>query len=829
MLIFKSILPSAAMKTWRIAQTGRALFPMVAVLIIAGSTLAGDAGPSWVTRALRERSVAVLRKVMNGEERWAKVHAAEYLLEAGYPEGIREAFLAEASIYGNEPQYRIGIWRVLARAADSEQEQAKWIGKIRDVFVDATAPDRPHAAETLAKLNYKLLDSEIAAAEAAADSKKFGLAPCATWILANSGRPNAEARLAAFFESPNVDIRCDAAYGFRHLQSISGGACEKLLAAVEREAKKARARVFVVAAAAVHGSADNPTLKAELLRFAEHGTPDEKCQACQTLAQIGNNSDLPLLVRFLDDANADFRATAAVAILRIERRSTHFLASWDWVVIAIYAVVVLAVGWYYSRITKTQEDYLLGNRQMRPSMVGISLFASLISTISYLSWPGEIIKNGPMIMCCLLAYPLIGLVVGWFIVPFIMRLKVTSAYEILELRLGSGVRTLGSLLFLLLRLMWMSVIVYATSSKVLIPLFGLDPRFTPVVCAALAAMTIIYTAMGGLRAVVVTDVIQAAILFGAAIATIITITVCLGGVQAWWPTEWPAYWPKPVYGYDPSARVTMFGAVLAQFTWYICTSASDQIAIQRYLSTRDAKSARTVLFISLAADVLVSCILATVGLGLLAYFHAYPHLLPDGENVLADSDKLFPQFIMIGLPVGISGLVVAGLLACAMSALAAGINSTCSVITVDILDRLRGTNTMADSRRVGQLKYVSILVGVTVVALSLLVNMVHGNLLEVAYKVVNLLTAPLAGLFFLAVFVPWARGFGAMIGAACGLIVVVAVSYWMEITGRPGISFLWAMPLSLGTEVGVGAMVSLIPISRRSTVPLPIQEMDVSE
>ena len=199
----------------------------------------------------------------------------------------------------------------------------------------------------------------------------------------------------------------------------------------------------------------------------------------------------------------------------------------------------------------------------------------------------------------------------------------------------------------------------------------------------------------------------------------------------------------------------MFGAMLAQFTWYICTSASDQIAIQRYLSTRDAKSARTVLFISLGADVLVSCILATVGLGLLAYFHAYPHLLPDGENVLADSDKLFPQFIMIGLPVGISGLVVAGLLACAMSAPAAGINSTCSVITVDILDRLRGKNTMADSRRIGQLKYVSILVGVTVVALSLLVNMVHGNLLEVAYKVVNLLTAPLAGLFFLAMFVPW--------------------------------------------------------------------------
>jgi SSS family solute:Na+ symporter len=483
-------------------------------------------------------------------------------------------------------------------------------------------------------------------------------------------------------------------------------------------------------------------------------------------------------------------------------------------------MVVLAVGWHFSRITKTREDYLLGNRQMRPLMVGISLFASLISTISYLAWPGEIIKNGPMMMSTLLAYPLIGLVVGRLIIPYIMRLKVTSAYEILDLRLGASVRTLGSLLFLVLRLLWMSVIVYATSSKVLIPLLGLDPRLTPVVCAALAAMTIIYTAMGGLRAVVFTDVIQAAILFGAAVATVVTVTVCLGGVHAWWPSHWPAYWPEPVYGYDPSARVTMFGAMLATFTWYICTSASDQIAIQRYLATRDAKAARTVLNISLGADVLVSCILAAVGFGLLAYFRANPHLLPDGQTVLGDSDKLFIQFIMVGLPVGVSGLVVAGLLACAMSALSAGINSTSSVITIDILDRLRGKNALTESGRVRQVQYVSVFVGAMVVSFSLFVNMVHGNLLEVAYKVVNLLTAPLAGLFFLAMFVPWARGLGAMVGAACGLSVVVTINYWTEMTGESGISFLWAMPLSLVTEVGVGALVSLIPIGRRSTVSL---------
>jgi SSS family solute:Na+ symporter len=570
----------------------------------------------------------------------------------------------------------------------------------------------------------------------------------------------------------------------------------------------------------MHTPADGSDwLAAELAHFAAGGNREEKVEACQTLADVGGPAALAPLTRLLDATDSDARATAAYAILKIGRRAGHHLVPWDWAVIAVYALGMLSVGWYYSRRTKTREQYLLGDRQMRPLMVGISLFASLISTISYLAWPGEVIKYGPMMMIgTVLAYPLIGVVVGWLMIPFIMRLRVTSAYEILELRLGPGVRTLGSLLFLCLRLMWMSVIVYATTSRVLVPLLGLDPSRTPLVCAILAFVTIAYTAMGGLRAVVITDLIQSAILLGAAIITVMVINASLGGVHAWWPSGWLAHWPALQFGYAPGARVTVFGAMLATFTWYVCTSASDQIAIQRYLATRDAKAARTVLFISLVADTVVSSILALVGLGLFAYFQAFPHLLPANQTVLGDSDKLFSQFIVTGLPVGLSGLVVAGLLACAMSALSAGINSTCSVITIDVLDRLPGGKKRAAGDGVKSLKYVSVFVGIVVVLLSLLVNMVHGNLLEVCYKVVNLLTAPLAGLFFLAMFVPWARSFGTMVGAACGLAVVIRVSYWHEFMGVQGISFLWAMPLSLVVEVGVGALVSLIPIGRRGTL-----------
>ena len=116
--------------------------------------------------------------------------------------------------------------------------------------------------------------------------------------------------------------------------------------------------------------------------------------------------------------------------------------------------------------------------------------------------------------------------------PQIMKLQVTSAYEILESRLGLSVRMLGAVIFLSLRLLWMAAILYATTSKVLVPILGLDQSVTLPLCAILGVITIIYTSMGGLRAVVLTDVIQTVILLGAAILVLVLCTRALGGVSA---------------------------------------------------------------------------------------------------------------------------------------------------------------------------------------------------------------------------------------------------------------------------------------------------------
>lgn len=488
--------------------------------------------------------------------------------------------------------------------------------------------------------------------------------------------------------------------------------------------------------------------------------------------------------------------------------SAERLGALDWTVLVGYFVLMLAIGWYYSFRSKTAEDYLLGGRTMKPWAVGLSLFATLLSTISYLSWPGETIQHGPMVLASLAAYPFIAIVVCLWLIPHFMTLHVTSAYELLESRLGLGVRMLGATLFLTLRLLWMAVIIDTTTSVVLLPMLGLDESATPYLCLIVGVVTVIYTSMGGIRAVVVTDVVQTFILLGGALVALGLITWKLGGVDAWWPTRWEPTWDPLIVGFDPKARITVLNIFVATFFWYVCTAGSDQMAIQRYLATRDVRSARRMFNISIASGGLVLALLVMLGFALLAWFKQHPEMLGPDQSISRNADQLFPRFIVAGLPDGLSGLVVAGLLAAAMSSLSSGLNSSCSVISVDFLDRFRGPNAR-EADHVMRARAISWSIGLLVVLLSTVVGLIKGNLLEIAFKVVNLLVAPLFGLFFTALFMRRATSFGTFVGAGFGLATVVLINYWTEITGQKGITFFWAMPIGLFLQVTTGWLASL--------------------
>ena len=141
--------------------------------------------------------------------------------------------------------------------------------------------------------------------------------------------------------------------------------------------------------------------------------------------------------------------------------------------------------------------------------------------------------------------------------------------------------------------------------------------------------------------------------------------------------------------WDWSIRASIFGTILTTLTWYACTLGGDQTSVQRFMSTKNAHAARKAVGVQLCVGVIVTLTLSTVGFALLSYYEAHPELIPTGQHLKRDADKFFPLFIAWQLPAGISGLVVAGMFAAAMSSIDSGVNSITAVVMRDFLDRFR--------------------------------------------------------------------------------------------------------------------------------------------
>ena len=457
----------------------------------------------------------------------------------------------------------------------------------------------------------------------------------------------------------------------------------------------------------------------------------------------------------------------------------------DWVIIAIYAVSTILIGWYYGRQQTSAKEYFIGSGHMNPILIGVSLFATLLSTISYLAVPGEIIGKGPAQLSVFLILPLVFAVVSFCLLPIYMRQRVTSAYELLEERLGLSLRLLGASLFVILRLIWMSLLIYL-ASKAMTVMLGVDESKIPIIVCITGFIAVLYTSIGGLRAVVVTDLLQTILLFSGAWLVIFGVTFDYGGI-GWIPTSWDPNWDvQPLYSFDPRTRVSILGTLITVGTWYICTAGGDQTCVQRFMATKDAAAARRAYATQLIVSLLVTCTLCLVGFALLGYFKTHPELLPEGLSLKDDADKLFPHFIAYHLPAGVSGLVVSAMFAAAMSSVDSGINSITAVVTTDFLHRLD----RAPKTEKGDIIFNKLLafgIGGLVVIGSTFVGSVPGNMLEVTNKTANLLVSPIFGLFFFAIFVPFARPLGVWLGTLCGVITAVIIAFsgpivtWLEL------------------------------------------------
>jgi SSS family solute:Na+ symporter len=536
--------------------------------------------------------------------------------------------------------------------------------------------------------------------------------------------------------------------------------------------------------------------------------------------------------------HADTLSATPDAVVGTVRQSG--LQVFDWVLIGVYAALTILIGWYFGRKQRSTDEYFVGGRNMNPLLIGVSLFATLLSTISYLGKPGEMLGKGPVIMASLCGFPFVYLIVGYGLLPLYMKQRVTSAYELLELKLGLGIRLLAACMFILLRLFWMSLLVYLSAVAMTVML-GVDPKWIPTIVLVTGFVAIVYTSIGGLRAVVVTDFMQTVLLFGGAILVITTVTYKMGGF-GWFPTEWHANWDsQPLFSFDPRVRITVTGSILMVAIWYICTSGGDQTSVQRFMATRDAAAARRAFATQLIVAAVVTTTLGFVGFALLGFFQASPELLPSGMSLKENADKVFPYFIAYQLPMGISGLVVSAMFAAAMSSIDSGVNSITAVVKTDFLDRFDWRPRTEWGHLLGA-KLLAFSIGAIVVVGSSFVGNIPGNITAVTYKTTNLLTTPIFGLFFYALILPFGRAAGAWVGTIVGIVTAAVIAFsgplvtlldlqlripaqtfGVELetiidkyTGESRllapdpISFQWIGPIALAANLATGTLVSWI-------------------
>ena len=507
------------------------------------------------------------------------------------------------------------------------------------------------------------------------------------------------------------------------------------------------------------------------------------------------------------------------------------LATLDWTIIVIYAASTILLGWYFGRKQENTSEYFIGSGQMNPILIGVSLFATLLSTITYLSLPGEILGKGPIYLASYLALPIVYIVVGYWLIPAYMQQRVTSAYELLETKLGLSIRLLGAVMFLLLRLVWMSLLIYI-SAAALTTMLNLDELYIPLIVLVTGLVSITYTSLGGLRAVVITDLVQTILLFGGALLVIGTLSWKMGGF-GWFPTSWNANWDtQPLYSFDPRTRVTFVGTILSIVIWYIATSGGDQVSVQRFMSTKDASAARRSLAIQLCVGCIVGLTLALVGFCMLGYFQTFPAELPASIDLKKNADDIFPYVISYQLPIGISGLVVAAMFAAAMSSIDSGVNSITAVISTDFIDRF-GKSFSSEKSHVRFARYLAFMIGIVVIYCSSFMGQIEGNITEVTGKTANLLTTPIFCLFVFAMFIPFAKPLGVWVGAILGTATAVVVgfsgfcydidisTFMFEFHGQISLeafSFQWIAPTAVAVNLVTGSIVSLlIPNKERSS------------
>ena len=488
-------------------------------------------------------------------------------------------------------------------------------------------------------------------------------------------------------------------------------------------------------------------------------------------------------------------------------RSFGFL---NYSVLVTYLLALIAMGVYFSRREKTTEDFFVAGRRVPWWAAGISIFGTQLSSITFMATPAKVYATDWLYYVGTFALVLVQPLVVYFYLPFFRRLNITSVYEYLEQRFNLAVRLFGSASFILFQLGRMTIVLFLPALA-LSAVTGINIYISIVVMGILATL---YTMLGGIEAVIWTDVLQVAVLLGAGLLSLgIIIGNLDGGIGTIvdvglasdkfrfadfrWDYALPVFW------------VFFIGKVFENIISY----SSDQAVVQRYLTTPDEKSSAAAIWTNAALTIPVSLVWFGLGTALYVFYKTHPAQLSPALK----TDQTFPLFIAQELPPGVVGLVIAGLFAAAMSTIDSSLNSITAALTTDFWHRFRPKIDEQHSLRFA--RKLTLLLGIIGTSSAIWIAMNQDeirSLWDVYTRVIGLLMGGLGGLFALGVFTQRVSGSAALIGAVAGAGVCGWVAYGTRVN-----FFLYPV-IGVSTCFVVGYLLSLRLPNRKDLKGLTI-------
>ncbi len=483
----------------------------------------------------------------------------------------------------------------------------------------------------------------------------------------------------------------------------------------------------------------------------------------------------------------------------------------DWIIIAVYLAAMLGVGWFCYRQEQRQkattEEYFLAGRNVPWWAAGVSLYATGTSALSFIAIPAFSFATNWLY----LGQQFLG-VLGLFyvatkIIPVLRRLNLTSIYAFLELRFHPSIRLMSSALTIAFQLIGrLSIVLY-------LPALAISAVTGANVVACIVLMGVVttaYTLIGGMKAVIWTDVIQVIVMIGGALFAIGYIVHGIDGGLPQMLALTSAAQKTHMFDFRLDLTIPTVWAIALVVLTDIPTWPREQVMMQRVFATKDDRSARSSV-LTLAAILLPGTFLFyAIGTALWAFYKTHPSHL----NPLIDTDATFPVFIAAELPVGITGLIIAGLFAASMSTLSSGLNSVATLTSVDFYERLVKQAKPETSLR---LAYgVTIFSGLVSTAVAVLFSFFDiKSMFDAGLQLTAMLGGGFAGTYALGLFTRRATWQGALIGTAASIATAVLL--------RDAVSPILLNPAAVAACMIVGYLASFaFPAPRQDLTGLTV-------